>query len=182
MVKVDGKETRDKVDGKEKDGKRGARADGRPRHEHWKAEPDDHDYPAASDYLTLLAGESDAAAIVAALRTAPIVHRKAKDLLRASRLPLLDTTNAHVADDLKKVRRGERLSPVLLVRGALVADVALTVADGYHRICASYHLDENADIPCRMTDPPSRAEDRARTRVRARQPVTGDAPVDDRGA
>ena len=26
----------------------------------------------------------------------------------------------------------------------------LTVADGYHRICASYHLDEDADIPCRI--------------------------------
>jgi hypothetical protein len=28
----------------------------------------------------------------------------------------------------------------------------LIVADGYHRICASYHLDEDADIPCRITD------------------------------
>jgi hypothetical protein len=32
--------------------------------------------------------------------------------------------------------------------------VALTIADGYHRICASYHLDEDADIPCRIADPP----------------------------
>jgi len=30
--------------------------------------------------------------------------------------------------------------------------VPLIVADGYHRICASYHLDEDADIPCRITD------------------------------
>jgi hypothetical protein len=28
----------------------------------------------------------------------------------------------------------------------------LIVADGYHRICASYHLDENTDIPCRIAD------------------------------
>jgi hypothetical protein len=28
--------------------------------------------------------------------------------------------------------------------------VPLTVADGFHRICASYHLDEDADIPCRI--------------------------------
>jgi hypothetical protein len=41
---------------------------------------------------------------------------------------------------------------VLLVRGQLAHDVALTVADGYHRICASYALDENADIPCRLVD------------------------------
>jgi hypothetical protein len=24
--------------------------------------------------------------------------------------------------------------------------------DGYHRICASYQLDEDADIPCRIAD------------------------------
>jgi hypothetical protein len=34
----------------------------------------------------------------------------------------------------------------------LSAEVALTVADGYHRICASYHLDEDTDIPCRIVD------------------------------
>jgi len=34
--------------------------------------------------------------------------------------------------------------------------VPLVVADGYHRICASHHLDENADIPCRMADLPVR--------------------------
>jgi hypothetical protein len=41
---------------------------------------------------------------------------------------------------------------VLLVRGRLQQDTPLTIADGYHRICASYHLDENADIPCRIVD------------------------------
>jgi hypothetical protein len=28
----------------------------------------------------------------------------------------------------------------------------LIVGDGYHRICASYHLSEDADIPCRLAD------------------------------
>jgi hypothetical protein len=28
----------------------------------------------------------------------------------------------------------------------------MTVADGYHRICASHHVDEDADIPCRIVD------------------------------
>jgi hypothetical protein len=54
--------------------------------------------------------------------------------------------------DLKKVNAGKGLSPVLLVRGQLASEIPLTVADGYHRICASYHLDEDADIPCRITD------------------------------
>lgn len=122
--------------------------------EHWGREPDEHDYPAATDYLTLLIGEAQADRVVATLRKAPLVTRKAKDLLRASRLPLLPQTNVHVRGDLKKVAQGKPLSPVLLVRGDLLHDVPLTVADGYHRICASYYLDENADIPCHIADPP----------------------------
>lgn len=124
--------------------------------EHWKNEPDDHDYPAAGDYLSLLLGHDEADSAVAALRAATIIHRKAKDLLRASALALLPPDNVHVAVDLDKVKKGERLSPVLLIRGQLQSDVALTIADGYHRICASYHLDEDADIPCRIVDATSR--------------------------
>jgi hypothetical protein len=41
---------------------------------------------------------------------------------------------------------------VLLVAGDLGADAPLTIADGYHRICASYHLYEDAVIPCRLVD------------------------------
>jgi hypothetical protein len=124
--------------------------------ENWKEEPDDHDYPAAQDYLSLLMPETRANRVVRRLRDAPIAHRKAKDLLRASRLPVLAPENFHVARDLQKVKAGKRLSPVLLVRGQLASEVPLTVADGYHRICASYHLDEDADIPCRIVDLPPR--------------------------
>lgn len=120
--------------------------------EHWKRAPEEHDYPAATDYLSLLLGPVAAEAVVEGLRVAPLVHRKAKDLLRASGLPLLDAENRHVAKDLAKVRDGMKLSPVLLVRGDLRAGRPLVVADGYHRICASYHLDENSDIPCRISE------------------------------
>ena len=118
----------------------------------WKERPDDHDYHAAEDYLSLLTSPATAKKLARRLRTLPIVHRKAKDLLRASRLPLLAPDNFHVSKDLKKVADGRLLSPVLLVRGTLRPEVPLLVADGYHRICASYHLDEDADIPCRIAD------------------------------
>src|ERR1700694_840238 len=120
--------------------------------ETWKKEPDDHDYPAAEDYLSLVMAPSAAKRVVRRLRTAPLVTRKAKDLLRASRLPALPPENFHVARDLQKVKEGKQLSPVLLVRGQLTSDVSLTIAYGYHRISASYHLDEDTDIPCRMAD------------------------------
>jgi hypothetical protein len=122
------------------------------RKEHWKEAPDQHDYPAAEDYLSLLTFPAEAKRLARRLRVAPIVHRKAKDLLRASGLPVLAADNFHVAKDLKKVADGTLLSPVLLVRGILRARMPLIVADGYHRICASYHLDEDADIPCRLVD------------------------------
>jgi hypothetical protein len=120
--------------------------------EHWKEASDDHDYPAAADYLSLVMPRKKAGQLVRRLRTAPLEHRKAKDLLRASSLPELPPDNVHVAKDLAKVRKGQLLSPVLLLRGRLEAGVPLTVADGYHRICASYHLNEDADIPCRIVD------------------------------
>ena len=127
----------------------------RGRSEYWKKEPEEHDFPAASDYLSLLVAEQTSASIVDELRGASTVRRKANDLMRSSRLPLLPADDADVAKELKRVAKGELLSPVLLVRGQAAAGVALIVADGYHRICASYHLDEDADIPCRIVDLPA---------------------------
>jgi hypothetical protein len=123
--------------------------------EHWKSSPDDHDYPAAHDYLSLCFSEAHSAKLVEALKAAPITHRKAKDLLRASALEPLPDTNVHVAKDLQKVHAGQQLSPVLVVRGDALRDAPLVIADGYHRICASHVLDEDADIPCRLVDRPA---------------------------
>ncbi|MHB8452612.1 MAG: hypothetical protein ACYDAQ_19475, partial [Mycobacteriales bacterium] len=72
-------------------------------------------------------------------------HYAAKDILRASGLPLLGVEDSEVAADLKKVKAGVKLSPVLLVWG-----VPLWVADGYHRVSASCHIDEKAAVPCRI--------------------------------
>jgi hypothetical protein len=119
----------------------------------WKEEPDDHDYPAAGAYLSLLASGADVTRLVDALQAASIVHQKAKDILRAARLPLLPADNPHVASDLAKIGKDKSLSPVLLVGGDLTTGRALQIADGYHRVCASYHTDENTDVPCRLVAP-----------------------------
>jgi len=116
----------------------------------WKDHPESHDYPAALDYLTLLMEEAAARKVVARLRKAPTLRKHAKDLLRASRLPLLPRENLHVVGDLKKIKKGKALSPVLLVRGNAGLDLPLVVADGYHRICASWYRDENILIACRI--------------------------------
>jgi hypothetical protein len=116
----------------------------------WKDRPDPHDYPAAHDYLSLLLDEAECRRLVAALHKVPTERRKAKDLLRASDLSLLPRDNPHVADDLKKIKKGKALSPVLLVKGDARWGVPLLVADGYHRICASWYRGENIPIACRI--------------------------------
>jgi len=120
----------------------------------WMEEPEEHDFPAAQNYLSLVLDEKTAATLAEALRNAKLVHFKAKDILRASRLAPLPKDEVHVARNLKKVAKGKPLSPVLLVRGDLKRGLALTIADGYHRVCASWHLDANADIPCRIVGCP----------------------------
>lgn len=117
---------------------------------HWLRAPEEHDYPAAASYLALLAAPDAVAALVEALRAAPTVTFKAKDVLRAAGLTLLPKDDFHVASDLKKIKAGKGLAPVLLVRGDLTAGVALQVADGYHRVCASYYVSETTDVPCRV--------------------------------
>lgn len=118
--------------------------------EHWKHEPESQDLPAAGAYLSLPVGPGAAAELAKALRKRDaLVHYASEDLLRASRLPLPSTDGSEVASDLRKVALGSNLPPVLLVEGD-----PLPVADGYHRICASYHLGEKADVPCRIVPHP----------------------------
>lgn len=116
----------------------------------WLDEPQAHDYDAATDYLTMVAEPKSVDKTVAALRDAETVYRKAKDILRAARLALLPKGNVHVKADLAKIGAGKKLSPILLVRGVTPDSVRMEIADGYHRVCASYLTDENTDIPCRL--------------------------------
>ena len=116
----------------------------------WLNEPEAHDYDAAAAYLRMLAEKDSVDKTVAALKAAKPVSQKAKDILRAAGLELLPETNAHVRSDLAKISDGKKLSPILLVRGSAVGGYPLQIADGYHRVCASYLTDENTDIPCRL--------------------------------
>jgi hypothetical protein len=121
----------------------------------WLEKPEAHDFPAAADYLDLLAESQTVKKLTKRLKAGTVVHKKAKDLLRAAQLSLLPTDNPHVAADLAKIRKGEPLSPILVVRGDFTAGVPLQIADGYHRVCASYHTDENTDIPVVIVSRPS---------------------------
>ena len=114
----------------------------------WLGEPEAHDYPAAKSYLSLLFPPAATAKYVQRLRRAPVAQFKAKDIFRASGLSLLGISNSHVEKDRKKIRQGRELSPLLLVRDAACGRVV--IADGYHRLCAVYSVDEDALIPCKI--------------------------------
>ncbi len=113
---------------------------------YWLTEPETHDFPAAIDYLELLFPLPEAKQYAAKLQKATTIHKKAKDILRAARLPLLPAGNLHVNENIKKVKKGKKLSPILLVRG----EQKLIIGDGYHRLCAIYYLSEDLEIPCRL--------------------------------
>ena len=114
----------------------------------WLTEPEEHNYPAAEAYLSLVYPQEKAASCVRALRRAPVVKFKAKDLFRASGLSLLGVSNSHVEKDRGKILAGQQLSPLLLARDP--EHGKLVIADGYHRMCSVYLFNEDALIPCKI--------------------------------
>ena len=114
----------------------------------WLDLPEEHNYPAAHSYLSLLYEFEVVDNIIDRLRQAPIIEVKAKDIFRASALSLLGVSNSHVAKDQEKIMQKKPLSPLLLVRDPNNGRVV--VADGYHRLCAVYTFDEDALIPAKL--------------------------------
>jgi hypothetical protein len=114
----------------------------------WLKQPEEQDYPGARSYMSLLYDERTAAKYVKKLKRAPITEFKAKDIFRASGLPLLGLNNTHVEKDRKRIQAGRALSPLLLIRDS--ANGKVIIADGYHRLCAVYSYNEDAVIPCRI--------------------------------
>ena len=114
----------------------------------WLPNVEKHDFEAAASYLALIYPRARCKTIVAALRAANVVQFRAKDIFRASQLSLLGISNLHVDKDRAQIDKGEALSPLLLVRDEKNGKVV--VADGYHRLCAVYQVDEDAWIPCKI--------------------------------
>ncbi|HEY8069895.1 MAG TPA: hypothetical protein VIF38_13515 [Burkholderiales bacterium] len=121
---------------------------GKRAHIRWLAKPEEHDYPAARSYLGLIYDDPAARGLVQKLRRARVAQFKAKDIFRASGLSLLGVSNEHVEKDRRKIRNGQELAPLLLVRDRQNGKVV--IADGYHRLCAVYSFDEDALIPCKI--------------------------------
>jgi hypothetical protein len=114
----------------------------------WFDKPQKHDYSAATSYLSLTMDRQAAKAVSSELEKAEVVEFEAKDILRASGLSLLGTSSSQVERDKAKIVAEEKLSPILLYRDK--TNSKLIIADGYHRLCAVYKIDEDAVIPCKI--------------------------------
>ena len=114
----------------------------------WMKDVEDHDYSAARSYLSLIYDKKRVAKVISKLKKARVIEFKAKDIFRASQLSLLGISNSHVQRDRAKIAKGRPLPPLLLVREPILGKVI--VADGYHRMCAVYQIDEDALIHCKI--------------------------------
>jgi hypothetical protein len=113
---------------------------------HWRKQVAEHDYAAAENYLSIRSDPEAVAHKVKKLREAPLVTRRANDILRAAGLEAAPLDDPGVMRDLVKVVEREPLSPVLVVNGMDRADIA----DGYHRVSLVYRLDPDGEVPLKL--------------------------------
>lgn len=118
----------------------------------WANDPSDSDYDGAESFLSLEFPAMVAKHLASQMRYAPRLMFAVKDILRQSKLPLLDASDSQVQKVIGKVKGGDRISPVLLLRGDFRKGWPLIIADGYHRVCAAYHLGDDTMVRCHITD------------------------------
>ena len=117
-------------------------AEGAIQYLRWRKDVAEHDYAAASSYLSIRYGESRAEEGSKQLRKLPVIQLRANDILRATRREPLPLSDPGVLRDLQKVLAGEKLSPVLVSEG--------DIADGYHRVSLAYALAPYATVPLKL--------------------------------
>lgn len=109
----------------------------------WLKRPEAKDWDGANSYLSLLGHKRLPATNLDKLK----IHTfKAKDILRASGLQLLPESNKKVESKKEKINDGKPLSPIILV--LTEPGNNLVIADGWHRVCAVYYVDQDMEIPC----------------------------------
>lgn len=115
-------------------------------HPRWDNRPASEDFASALRYLSLQFRMGTARSLVKKARATKATEHVAKDILRACHLPLLPDDERHVAENLKRIQKSKPLSPVILIQGDLTRGRPFVIADGYHRMCAAVHADEDAPV------------------------------------
>lgn len=117
----------------------------------WHDYPDEANYEAAYEYLSLLNLPKKAKALTEKLRDGELVlFRKADDIIRAAGHNILPMDDIGVQRAIRQIHSKTKLAPLLLI-SAKHQD-RIHIADGYHRACAVYYLAEGSRIPCFLTE------------------------------
>ena len=114
----------------------------------WLDDANPSDYEAAAHYLALVDAQKNIDKTMTDLKAGAIVEYKATDLLRAAQLTVPKADDRPTREQIKKIGRGEPVSPVLIVRVPALKKVI--VADGFHRICAAYRIDPDVMLHCKL--------------------------------
>ena len=108
----------------------------------------DKDYLSAETFLQLLYEPKKAHKWAVALKNAKMAKFAAKDVLRASATPISEVQAFDWVKQHQAIAEGKKLAPILFVRqdngGHLI------IADGFHRLCAVFHKDQEALVPCKI--------------------------------
>lgn len=110
----------------------------------WRSKPKRKSLDEAMEYLGIfgLGGE------VRRFDRASPKTMMAKDILRATDQTPAKPQDPHVKKKMRQMKRGKKIQPVLLiwVNGALGPEPRLIIADGFHRVSAAFHLDEDTEV------------------------------------
>lgn len=110
----------------------------------WRLEPKRKSFKEAREYLDIFGLGDDVRRFGGAKPKAMM----AKDILRVTGQTPAKPNDPHVKKKLRKMRKGKPISPVLLiwVEHALGPKPQLLIADGFHRVSAAFHLDEDTQV------------------------------------
>ena len=114
----------------------------------WAPDVEDDDYEAARAYLRLVRAPAEVEKALLRLKATPVEQYKVTDLFRAARVELPAKDDRPCRKEIKKIRKGEVIAPVLLLRDP--AHSTVIIADGYHRICAAFRIDPDVIIHCKL--------------------------------
>jgi hypothetical protein len=114
----------------------------------WLKDFSEDDYREGISYLNLIYRKKICDVFIDKMKRTKTSAFRAKDILRASGLPLLSKDDPDVQKNLRKIDAGKKLSPILLLRDRDNGKVV--IVDGYHRVCAIYSRDRDERIPCKI--------------------------------
>ena len=118
----------------------------KPAEPKWLDKPADKDVKAAESFLQLLYGPKKARRYSKSLEIADLEKYPARDLLRASETPIAEVQAFDWLKQRKEIAAGTAMSPILLIRQENGGH--LIIADGFHRLCAVFSIDQDAPVPC----------------------------------